>query len=205
MTATSLLLFAVPFGMAAAIPGPAQTTLVARVLARGGRRVWSYAAGMVIGNAVWLALAAFGLAAVATRLQPVFIAIKWAGVAYLCLLAARLWRSSGTATAPPVDDQRSSPVQSFGGGLLLTLGNPKAVVFFGAILPQVLDVGRLSITDYLQVAVVGLAIDASVQSAYALAAVKARGLFRSPARLRAVHRSAAVVLTGSAIAIASRN
>lgn len=203
MTATSLLLFAAPFTVAALIPGPAQTALVARVLARGGRGTALFVAGMVLGNAVWLALAAFGLGAIAARLHPLFEAIKWAGVAYLVFLATRLWRApvGAPVDAPPPRDIR---VPGLVAGALLTLGNPKAVVFFTAVLPSVLAVGSLSIRDYVEVAAVGLAIDVAVQSAYAVAAVRARGLFRSPSRLRAANRSAAAVLVASAAAIAAR-
>ena len=202
MNATSLLLFAAPFTVAALIPGPAQTTLVARVLARGGKGTASYVAGMVLGNAAWLALAAFGLGAIAARFHPLFVAIKWAGIAYLVLLATRLWRApvNGPESARPLPGLR---VPGFVAGLLLTLGNPKAVVFFSAVLPSVLAVGSLSLRDYLEVAAIGLVIDVAVQCGYAIAAVRARGLVSS-SRMRTVNRSAAVVLVGSAVAIAAR-
>ncbi|HEY2514051.1 MAG TPA: hypothetical protein VGI39_24460 [Polyangiaceae bacterium] len=120
----------------------------------------------------------FGLGAIAARLHPLFAAIKWAGIAYLVFLAIRLWA-------------------------FLTLGNPKAVVFFTAVLPSVLAVGSLSIRDYVEVATVGLAIDVAVQCAYAVAAVRAGGLEQA-SYLRVANRSAAVVLVGSAAAIAAR-
>ncbi len=206
MTLTSLLLFAAPFTIAAFIPGPAQTALVARVVARGRRGVATFVAGMVLGNAVWLALAAFGLVALAVRLHPVFVTIKWAGVAYLVLLATRLWRAPAAATPVAASSNPSSDAKLPGlaAGLLLTLGNPKAVVFFTAVLPSVLAVGSLSIRDYVDVGSVGLAIDVGVQCAYALGAMRARRLLGSPSRMRAVNRSAAVVLLGSAGAIAAR-
>jgi threonine/homoserine/homoserine lactone efflux protein len=202
MTATSVLLFAAPFTVAALVPGPAQTALVARVVARGGRGVATFVAGMVFGNAVWLALAAFGLGALAARLHPVFVAIKWAGVAYLVLLAVRLWRAP--AVAASADAPREGKLPGFATGTLLTLGNPKALVFFTAVLPSVLAVGSLSLRDYVEVAAVGLAIDVAVQCVYVATAARARRLLQSPSRMRTANRSAAVVLLGSAAAIAAR-
>lgn len=202
MTPTSLLLFAAPFTVAALIPGPAQTALVARVLTRGARGAASFVAGMVLGNAAWLALAAFGLGAIAARLHPLFVVIKWAGIAYLVFLATRIWRApvdvpSGAQALP------APRVPGFVAGALLTLGNPKAVLFFSAVLPSVLAVGSLSIRDYVEVAAIGLLIDVAVQCGYTIAAVRARGLFVNPSRMRTANRSAAVVLVGSAVAIAS--
>src|SRR5262249_56898278 len=101
ISVTSLLLFATPFGIAAALPGPAQTTLVARVLTRGTRDAAWFIMGMVSGNALWLCLAIFGLSALARRFMLLFVAVKWLGIAYLLVLAWKLWRASPKARGPP--------------------------------------------------------------------------------------------------------
>jgi threonine/homoserine/homoserine lactone efflux protein len=196
---TALALFAVPVAIAAMIPGPAQTALVARVLSRGAGEALPFVLGMVAGNALWLAAAVFGLSALALAYEPVFVAVKWAGIAYLAVLAWRLWRAP--AAEPEAAPRRTGGVL---GGAALTLGNPKAVVFYGAVLPQVVDLTTLDAADIAAVFAVQLGIDLAVQAAYVLGAARARSFFRSPRRLRLVNRSAAAMMAGSAALIASR-
>lgn len=197
---TALALFAVPIAIAALLPGPAQTALVARVLSRGAGEALPFVLGMIAGNALWLAAAVFGLSALALAYEPVFVAVKWAGIAYLAALAWKLWR------APAAAEPEASPRRAGGvlGGAALTLGNPKAVVFYGAVLPQVVDLTTLDAAGIAAVFAVQLGIDLMVQSAYVLGAARARHFFRSPRRLRLVNRSAAAMMAGSAAVIASR-
>lgn len=130
MNWSNIWLFLVPFVIAAALPGPAQGTLVATVLSRGKASALPFVSGMVFGNAVWLIAAIFGLAAIALRYELLFLVVKWAGVAYLVFVAWKLWMSPAS-----VGQSEETKPTSFLAGAGLTLGNPKAVVFFGAILP----------------------------------------------------------------------
>ncbi|WP_414815836.1 LysE family translocator [Rhizobium sp. IY2] len=90
-------------------------------------------------------------------------------------------------------------------GMLLTLGNPKAVVFFGAVLPQAFDLTALSVSQIAVIVALGLAIDLGVQVAYLMVAARARAFIRSPRQMRAVNRSAAGLMAGSAALIAMRS
>src|SRR5690349_23157110 len=91
MTLSALILFA-----AVATPGPGIAALIARVLGQGLAGVAPFIAGYFVGDMVWLTFAATGLAVVARTFAGVFVAIKFAGAAYLLYLA---WRM---ATAPAV-------------------------------------------------------------------------------------------------------
>jgi threonine/homoserine/homoserine lactone efflux protein len=98
MTISSLVLFAAVYFAAVATPGPGVAALVARVLGQGLKGVAPFIAGYFVGDMIWLILAATGLAVIAKTFAGVFVAIKFAGVAYLLYLA---WRM---ATAPAVVD-----------------------------------------------------------------------------------------------------
>ena len=123
MTISSLLLFAAVYFAAVATPGPGVAALVARVLGQGLKGVAPFIAGYFVGDMIWLILAATGLAVIAKTFAGVFVAIKFAGVAYLLYLA---WRM---ATAPAVVDAApTAPTRgwrAFLGSLSLTLGNPE--------------------------------------------------------------------------------
>lgn len=200
MTSHDLLLFAVPVAAAAALPGPAQGALVARVVAEGSRTVMPFVAGMVIGNSCWLLAAIAGLAALASHYAALFAIVKWVGVAYLLFVAWRMWNTP-TDPTPRAD---ASPVRGLLSGALLTASNPKAVLFFGAVLPQAFDVGALSGTDVWIVVALGAAIDLGVQVTYVMAAARLRRVMVHPARRRVIHRASALTLGGCAALIAAR-
>src|SRR5436305_15071171 len=91
MDVAALVLFAGTLLLAAASPGPGVAVLVARVLGRGSRGASAFAAGLILGDLVWLAVAILGLAVVAQTFHEVFLVIKYAGAGYLASLAYRLW------------------------------------------------------------------------------------------------------------------
>ena len=103
MTLSSLLLFAAVYFAAVATPGPGVAALIARVLGQGLKGLAPFIAGYFVGDMIWLMLATTGLAVIAKTFASVFIAIKFAGAAYLLVLA---WRM---ATAPAVVEPAPTP------------------------------------------------------------------------------------------------
>jgi threonine/homoserine/homoserine lactone efflux protein len=200
----SIWLFAVPFALAAAIPGPALAALVGQVLARGPRASVRFVAGMLCGNMTWLLTAIFGLSALAVRFETAFLAIKWLGIVYLVFVAYKLW-TAAAAVPPQVGAVAAAGRSSFLGGLAVTLANPKAVVFFGAILPHAFDLAALTALGVVEIAAIGLAIDLCVQSTYVGLAGWTRRALTSAHSLRIANRSAAAVMAGSAGLIAVRS
>lgn len=196
MTA-SIWLFVVPFAIAAAIPGPAQGALIGQVLSRGGRACFPFIAGMVLGNALWLLVATLGLAALAIRFEAAFVAVKWLGVAYLVFIAVKLWNRNTFEGGPGAE-----PGRSVGRGVLtgsfLTLSNPKAVIFFGAVLPHAFDMSALTFPEIGLILVLGIGIDLAVQLAYLAAASRVRDAVRSPRAMQRVNRASAGLMAGCA-------
>ena len=145
MSISSLLLFAAVYFAAVATPGPGVAALVARVLGHGLTGVAPFILGYVVGDLIWLAIAATGLAAVAHVFAGAFVALRLAGAAYLIYIAWGMARSSfavGNENAPP--PQATRGWRAFSGSLSLTLGNPKVMVFFLSIMPLVVDVKSLT-------------------------------------------------------------
>ena len=91
MDLSSLLIFGGALLVAAGTPGPSIAALVARVISRGLGDVLPFLLAMWVGEAIWLSLAVFGLAFIAQTFHLAFVAVKWAGVAYLLLLAWKMW------------------------------------------------------------------------------------------------------------------
>jgi threonine/homoserine/homoserine lactone efflux protein len=202
---SSLLLFAAVYFAAVATPGPGVAALVARVLGHGLTGVAPFIFGYVVGDLIWLAIAATGLAAVAHLFAGAFIALRLAGAAYLVTIAWGMARSSfsaeSEAKAPP---RATRGWRAFSGSLSLTLGNPKVIIFFLSIMPLVVDFGALTPTIFATIAAIAVVILSTTLSAYALAADRARSLLRSSRAMRYVQRAAAGVIAGVAVAIAAR-
>lgn len=203
MDRASLILFAAAYLTVLILPGPGVTALVARVLARGPQGAPAFIAGFAAGALIWFAVAATGLAAIAATFAPLFIAIRIAGAAYLLYLAWKLWtvpaRATNAAKAAPDGSGRL-----FLTGLAINLGNPKAIAFFLALLPTVVDLRALTPMGFAELALLVIVIVTGVLGAYAVAAARARRLFASPRALRLMHRGGAVAMAGAAAAMLLR-
>ena len=204
MDLAGLVVFGTALLVAAASPGPGIAALVARVLGRGPRGAVAFSAGLAVGDVVWLACAVVGLAALAEAFHGLFLAIKYGGVAYLAYLAYRIWTAPVEARALAAETAREHPFRLFLAGLALTLGNPKVMVFYLALLPTILDLSRVTLWGFAELVGVTLSVLALVFAAYALAAARARRLFTSPKALRALNRATGATMAGAAVAIAAR-
>lgn len=203
MDLAGLILFGTALLVAAASPGPGIAAIVARVLGRGTSGAVAFSAGLAIGDVVWLSFAIVGLTAIAQAFHEVFVVIKFAGAAYLLYLAYRLWTAPVAAREIEAGPDEH-PLRLFAAGLALTLGNPKVMVFYLALLPTLLDLSQVTLLGYTELVVVTLGVLGLVFAAYTALAASARRLFATPKAIRAVNRATGVAMAGAAAAIASR-
>ncbi|QEL24355.1 LysE family translocator [Bosea sp. F3-2] len=204
MEFASLALFAGVYFLAVASPGPAIAALVARSLSTGFRRSLPFLAGMVAGDLVWFTLSALGLSVLMQSFHGIFVAIKYAGCAYLIYLAFKAWTAPAEAPKPSAA-ARGEGARLFMGGIALTLGNPKVMVFFLSILPLVIDLNTLTPLAYLEVMALIAPILGGTMLAYAYTADRARRLVASPRAMRWINRVTGGVMAGAAAAIATRS
>lgn len=204
MTLATLLIFAGVFGAAAASPGPTVAALVARVLARGRGGILPFCLGLVAGDLLWLAAAVLGLGMVVALFQPVFVALKYLGAAYLLFLAWKLWTAPATSAAdaaPP----RGEGARLFLGAIAVVSGNPKTMLFYFALLPTVLPLGRIAPADFAALAAAVVVVYGAILVGYVLAADRARRVFTSARAHRRINRATCAVMAGAAVAVASRS
>ncbi|MFM0208106.1 LysE family translocator [Paraburkholderia sediminicola] len=203
MTLSALLVFALALIIAAGTPGPSTAALVARVLTNGFRDVLPFLAAMWLGEALWLTCAVAGLAVIARSFGMVFIVLKFVGVAYLLFLAWKMWRA-------PADVQGSelpcgqSPWRMFVAGMLVTLGNPKIMMFYLALLPTIVDLSRIGTVAWFELTLTMLIVLMAVDFGWALLATRARKLLSTRRAVRITNRASATVMAGVAAAIATR-
>lgn len=185
-------------------PGPAVLCVIAAAM-RGGRRpALLTALGILAGNASYFALSATGVAALIVASPRTFAALRWAGAAYLAWLALRmLWPRGRTSRAvaleePPAPPRWHGPLAR---GWLVQVSNPKALVFFVALLPQFIDARLPPVRQLFVLGASSLIIEWCVLWVYATLAARARALAR-PRLVRAFEVAGGCCLLAIAIRLA---
>ncbi|EHK58891.1 LysE family translocator [Allomesorhizobium alhagi] len=205
MTLAGFLAYSLALAIAAAIPGPGVTALVARALGSGFRSALAMSFGLVVGDLTYLTAVVLGLALVAQTFGTVFLVIKWLGVAYLAWLAWSFWKSGITPETIEARKGKGGLFASFLAGLTVTLGNPKTMIFYLALTPTLVDLRTITLADYMILAALTVMVLLVVLVPYLALAAKARWFLKTPRALKALNRTAAAFMAGAALAIASRH
>lgn len=175
------------------IPGPTVTLIVANSLAHGTRAGLLNVVGTQIGLGLMMLVLIVGLSSIIATMGVWFDWLRFIGAAYLVWLGWKLIRSSGALDSP---EAARVPRGGFvTQGFLVLMGNPKALLWFGAFIPQFVDPS----TDYVsQVVLLGLTAMATAaisDGAYAVLAGGARTML-SRSRVRLVSRIGGLCLIG---------
>jgi homoserine/homoserine lactone efflux protein len=196
MSITTVLLFAGMELVLCLVPGPAVLLVVSQAMQRGFRPSLRGAAGILAGNTLYFALSAAGLGALLVASRPVFEALRWFGAAYLVFLGLRMIvRASQSSAAPP-----TRALGPFAQGLVTQLANPKAIVFFTALLPQFIDPHGPVLLQFLVLGVVSIVIELPVLAAYAFAADRGRAAYGRHARAFERIAGACLIAAGAKLA-----
>lgn len=204
MDLVSLAMFAGLLAVTAGSPGPSIAALVSRVIARGPRNVMPFLAAFWIGEIIWLAAALAGLNALAETFHTGFLILRYAGLAYMVWLAIDMWRAPVSTEADAIPNH-GSDLAMFGAGLALTLGNPKIMVFYLAILPTIFDVTALTLSHCALLAGITLVVIASTDLLWLGLAARARRFLKTPRAQKTVNRIGATTMFGAAGVIATRS
>ncbi|MEH6630973.1 MAG: LysE family translocator [Halopseudomonas aestusnigri] len=206
MELSTLLLFSLALLISAGSPGPSIAALVARVLVRGWRDVLPFAAAMWVGEIIWLTCAIAGLAALAESFYWAFEIIKYCGVIYLGYLAWKMWTAPINIAIenPKISRKNNNSFRMFFAGMAVTLGNPKIMVFYLALLPTLIDLNSITLLGWAELSLTLLVILVFIDTAYIILAIRARLLLATPKAVKIANRVSAGMLTTAAAIIASR-
>lgn len=199
-----LCLFAVAFGVSAAVPGPDTLLIVQKTSLGGARSALPYAVGIVIAKLAFLSLAVLGVAAALAAVEGLLFALKIAGGAYLIVLGVKVWRARAVATPglPPKDEPRGRALKGVLGGVVLGAANGQALFFYVALVPQVVGEGTITAGHWASLCLVLLAVFALVVGAYMAATVRlkrAAGGAAPPAVRRVA--GGVLVVAGAAVVV----
>lgn len=181
------------------IPGPNVALIVANAVAHGTRYGLITVAGTSIAIVIQLALTALGLTEFLGTLGHWFETLRWLGVIYLVWLGIAAWR------APVVDLTRTqaepkSPRAILTRGLLVSLSNPKTLLFYGAFFPQFIDPARPILPQVALMSVTFIVLATVVDGIWAVAAGKARFLLTAHGKWR--NRITGGLLFGAGLGLA---
>jgi len=177
--------------------------VVSEALTGGFRASCAVITGIVLGDITFLLLAIGGLSTVASVMGELFFTIRLCGALYLLWLGLKLWTREPMSFSATLKGTRNLR-QCFLGGLGITLGNPKVILFYAGFLPSFIDFTHLSAVDISLIIALVTLILAGVLGVYAFSASQARRMFRSKRAVKNLNRGAGTVMIGTGIVIATR-
>jgi homoserine/homoserine lactone efflux protein len=194
-----LLAFVLAVTLLMLIPGPNVGLIVANSVAYGSRYGLLTVAGTSSAMVVQLALTTLGMTEALGVLGHWFEWFRWIGVAYLVTLGVRQW------VAHPIDLTRTVPERRsvralYTRAFLVSLSNPKTLLFYGAFFPQFITSSHNPGAQLAVLSAVFLALAILLDGAWALVAGRARGLLAARGRLR--NRLSGGLLVGAGVGLA---
>ena len=183
-------------------PGPGVFSSLSSGLNHGFRKgIWN-AVGMQAANAILIAIVSLGLGAILLASETLFSILKWIGVAYLLYLGIATWRAPVRTFHEEKEEARGAK-DIFLKGFLVNITNPKAMIFYVAILPQFIDVERPQPAQYAILAATTLIVDLATMAGYIAVAAKVLRVMRDPARLRWMNRTLGGAFVAAGVALAT--
>lgn len=189
MTFFSMLAFAGAMFLLAITPGPGVFATISRALASGFNNASFVVLGIVLADLLFLLLAIFGLSTIAIVLGDLFVIVKYLGAAYLLYLGYKILTSKETDTN--VDGVvELSWKKNFLTGFLITLANPKVVLFYLGFLPTFVNLQTLTAIDIVIISTIVTIVLGGVMLGYAYSASGAKKLFKSKSAKRKMNIAA---------------
>lgn len=187
------------------IPGPNVTLIVANSLTYGARIAFTTIAGTTMAQIVQLSLTVAGMTTAMSAMAGWFDWLRWLGVAYLLWLGIRMWRSSPERMVDAALP-RERAGRLFWQGFLVSLTNPKTLLFYAAFLPQFVDPAVAPMPQFALLSATLLVVSLTFDSSYCLLAGRIRPWLRGAAvaRLRNKVTGTLLIASGVGLALARR-
>ncbi|MEZ8047492.1 MULTISPECIES: LysE family translocator [Vibrio] len=177
MSITSGIALFVAMLLSAAIPGPSVLAVLSRSLSFGWKQGLLVVLGVLIADYIFIFLALSGLSALASAMGEFAKVIKYVGVTYLFWLAYTTW-TSDVSESTSTSSEQGTKASSVTIGLLMTVSNPKAILFYMGFFPAFIDLKTFTTTDVMMILVISTVAVGGVLSLYACTASKARFVFQ---------------------------
>ena len=153
---SDLALYAIAVFILFITPGPVWVALLARAVSGGFHAAWPLAVGVAIGDAVWPILAILGVSWVVNEIAGIMIILRYVAAAVFLTMGAVLMLKADVALSGDKRLTRPGMWAGFIAGVLVILGNPKAILFYMGVLPGFFDLTEVGVWDVLAIVVVSI-------------------------------------------------
>ena len=204
ITVASIIAFAFAMFVLAVTPGPAFFSVTARTISSGPLAGVGVTVGIVVADLIYFSLALVGMSALTQALGDAFFVIKIVAAIYLVYLGIKMWGSKVMDETLTGSKTSSSFISYFIEGLAVNLTNPKAIIFFAALLPTFVDLTILTFIDSMILMGVVVFIGGGTDLVYVLLASRVRNKLKTPKAQIILNRVAGVTLIGVGAGVAAR-
>lgn len=194
----AFLIFLGVYTVAAVMPGPVVMAISAKALGSGFRAALPMVFGAGVGDFIVMTLSVLGLAALAQAMGQMFLVVKLAGAAYLIWLGYKMWTAP---VAENLDEAQSGDTRGFLAQVALSVGNPKTIAFWVALLPTVIDTRGLTLLAYGEIAATCFVVTPIVMALYAALAAHVRRFVASARARRRINKGAGLAMAGAGVGV----
>jgi len=198
---SDLALYAIAVFILFITPGPVWVALLARAVSGGFNAAWPLAVGVAIGDAVWPILAILGVSWVVNEIAGIMIILRYVAAAVFLTMGAVLMLKADVALSGDKRLTRPGMWAGFIAGVLVILGNPKAILFYMGVLPGFFDLTEVGAWDVLAIVVVSILTPLLGNLAVAGFVNHARDLLQTPEAVRRINRISGGLLIAVGIVI----
>ena len=198
---SDLALYAIAVFILFITPGPVWVALLARAVSGGFHAAWPLAVGVAIGDAVWPILAILGVSWVVNEIAGIMIILRYVAAVVFLTMGAVLMLKADVALSGDKRLTRPGMWAGFIAGVLVILGNPKAILFYMGVLPGFFDLTEVGAWDVLAIVVVSILTPLLGNLAVAGFVNHARDLLQTPEVVRRINRISGGLLIAVGIVI----
>lgn len=203
LTPSEILLYMAALAILFLTPGPVWVALVARGVSGGFHAAWPLALGVVVGDIIWPLLAIFGVSLLVALYADFLTLLRYGGAVILVWMGVRTIRN---ANKPLMADGRltaSGMWAGFMAGLMVIIGNPKAILFYMGVLPNFFELNSVSGPDIVVICAISGLVPLTGNIMFALSVDRIRRFLSSAESVRRTNliSGSALVLVGAVIAV----
>jgi threonine/homoserine/homoserine lactone efflux protein len=188
----------------AALPSSSVLLVITRSTASGLKHGVLATLGIVTGDIIFILIAVLGLSLLAELSGELFQLVKYLGAAYLCWLGLVIWRSTN-AVASSENNEHGSLLSSYSSGLLFTLADQKAILFYLGLFPAFIDLADITGQDIAAIIFITLIAVGGVKVVYAVLAERAAAMLSSDSQLVLKKIAAGLMVLIAVSIVASAN
>jgi homoserine/homoserine lactone efflux protein len=202
MSVETWLLFCLTETILCFTPGPAVLLVVSLALTRGARAGLGASAGILAANAFYFLVSATGIGAILLASSELFFLVRWLGAGYLVWLGLHMLLAPRQRPAAEGSPARR-PMAPLTHGLITQGANPKALVFFTALLPQFVDPTSAVPAQIAVLGISSIVIELAVLGIYVAVCHRARTVTQWPGLATALNRAGGILLIGAGAGMAA--